>query len=96
MLFGMNNMLALLGMGGGEIIFVFAAALILFGANNIPQFAKGLGQAIKEFKKASSDVSNEIHNAMNEETPPPPPPPPAAKPQAALETAAPAATVPKS
>jgi sec-independent protein translocase protein TatA len=96
MLFGMNNMLALLGMGGGEIIFVFAAALILFGANKIPQFAKGLGQAIKEFKKASSDVSNEIHNAMNEETPPPPPPPPAAKPQAALETAAPAATVPKS
>jgi sec-independent protein translocase protein TatA len=92
----MNNMLALLGMGGGEIIFVFAAALILFGANKIPQFAKGLGQAIKEFKKASSDVSNEIHNAMNEETPPPPPPPPAAKPQAALETAAPAATVPKS
>ena len=96
MLFCMNNMLALLGMGGGEIIFVFAAALILFGANKIPQFAKGLGQAIKEFKKASSDVSNEIHNAMNEETPPPPPPPPAAKPQAALETAAPAATVPKS
>jgi sec-independent protein translocase protein TatA len=87
-------MLALLGMGGGEIIFVFAAALVLFGANKIPQFAKGLGQAIKEFKKASSDVSNEIHSAMNQETPPPPPPP--AKPQAAPETAAPAATVPKS
>jgi sec-independent protein translocase protein TatA len=90
----MNNMLALLGMGGGEIIFVFAAALVLFGANKIPQFAKGLGQAIKEFKKASSDVSNEIHSAMNQETPPPPTPP--AKPQAAPETAAPAATVPKS
>jgi len=89
----MNNMLALLGMGGGEIIFVFAAALVLFGANKIPQFAKGLGQAIKEFKKASSDVSNEIHSAMNQDPTPPPPPP--AKPQAAPETAAPAATVPK-
>ena len=92
MLVCMNNMFALLGMGGGEIIFVFAAALILFGANKIPQFAKGLGQAIKEFKKASSDVSNEIHSAMNEQQPPSPPP---AKPQGTPETAAPAATVPK-
>ena len=81
-------------MGGGEIIFVFAAALVLFGANKIPQFAKGLGQAIKEFKKASSDVSNEIHTAMNQEPPPPPPPP--VKQLAAPESTAPASTVPKS
>ena len=77
-------------MGGGEIIFVFAAALILFGANKIPQFAKGLGQAIKEFKKASNDVTNELHTAMNQEPAPP------AKPQPAPESAVPAATVPKS
>ena len=78
-----------MGMGGGEIIFVFAAALILFGANKIPQFAKGLGQAIKEFKKASNDVTNELHTAMNQEPPPPPPP-------VAPATTAPTATVPKS
>jgi sec-independent protein translocase protein TatA len=89
----MHTTLAVFGMGGGEILFVFAAALVLFGANKIPQFAKGLGQAIKEFKKASSDVSNEIHTAMNQETPAPLPP---AKPQAAPESTAPAATVPKS
>ena len=80
-------------MGGGEILFVMAAALVLFGANKIPQFAKGLGQAIKEFKKASSDVSNEIHSAINQETPTTPPP---AKPQTAPESTAPVATVPKS
>jgi sec-independent protein translocase protein TatA len=83
-------MFGVFGMGGGEIIFVFAAALVLFGANKIPQFAKGLGQAIKEFKKASSDVSNEIHTAMNQEPPPP------ARPQALPESTSPAATVPKS
>jgi len=82
-------------MGSGEIIFVMVAALILFGSRKIPEFAKGLGQAIKEFKKASSDVSNEIHTAMNQESPPAPPPP-AAKPQPGPESAAPAATVPKS
>jgi sec-independent protein translocase protein TatA len=89
----MNNMFAVFGMGGGEIMFVMAAALILFGANKIPQFAKGLGQAIKEFKKASSDVHNELNNAMNQEPPPSPPP---VKPQPVAELAAPASTVPKS
>jgi sec-independent protein translocase protein TatA len=89
----MHTTLAIFGMGGGEILFVMAAALVLFGANKIPQFAKGLGQAIKEFKKASSDVSNEIHSAINQETPTTPPP---AKPQTAPESTAPVATVPKS
>jgi sec-independent protein translocase protein TatA len=83
-------------LGGTEIVVVMVVALVLFGSKKIPEFAKGLGQAIKEFKKASSDVSNEIHTAMNQESPPPPPPPPPAKPQDAHETAAPAATVPKS
>jgi sec-independent protein translocase protein TatA len=78
-----------MGMGGTEIMVVLVVALILFGSKKIPEFAKGLGQAMKEFKKASNDVSNEIHNAMIEE-PPPPPPPPAAKPDPA-----PASTVPK-
>ena len=80
---------------------VLVVALILFGSKRIPEFAKGIGQAMKEFKKASNDVSYEIHNAMNAETPPPPPAPPtlqlpAAKPQTEPESTAPAATVPKS
>jgi len=48
-------------LGGSEIMVVCIVALVLFGATKIPQFAKGLGQAIKEFKKASNDVSDEIH-----------------------------------
>jgi sec-independent protein translocase protein TatA len=82
-------------LGGTEMIVVVVVALILFGSKRIPEFAKGLGQAMKEFKKASNDVSNEIHNAMNQETSPPPSPP-AARPQIAPESSAPAATVPKS
>jgi sec-independent protein translocase protein TatA len=81
-------------LGGGELMVVLVVALILFGSKRIPEFAKGLGQAMKEFKKASNDVSNEIHNAMNQETPPPPSTPP--RTIAAPESTAPAATVPKS
>jgi sec-independent protein translocase protein TatA len=90
----MNITLAVMGLSGGELIIVLVAILVLFGAKKIPEFAKGLGQGIKEFKKASSDVTSEFHNAMNQETPPPPPP---VKPPVAPETvtAPPPATVPK-
>jgi len=68
----MNTTLALMGMGSGEIILVFVVILVLFGAKKIPEFAKGLGQGIKEFKKASTDVSSEFHNALNQEPASPP------------------------
>jgi sec-independent protein translocase protein TatA len=92
--FFMNTSLAVLGLGGGELIIVLVAILVLFGAKKIPEFAKGLGQGIKEFKKASSDVTTEFHNAMNQE---PASAPPASKPAAVPETAAanPPSTVPK-
>jgi sec-independent protein translocase protein TatA len=65
-------MFGLFNMGGGEIILVLALVLILFGAKKLPELAKGLGTGIKEFKKATRDVTDEMHSAM--EAPPPPPP----------------------
>ncbi len=55
-----------MGLSGGELVMVLAAVLILFGAKRIPEFAKGLGQGIKEFKKASSGLTNDFHNAIND------------------------------
>lgn len=85
----MNTCLAVFGMGGGELIVVFAAILILFGAKKIPEFAKGLGQGIKEFKKASREVTDEIQNSMDDH--------PAPRPTVASQStaAAPPSTVPK-
>jgi sec-independent protein translocase protein TatA len=62
----MNTTLALFNLGGGEIILVLALVLILFGAKKLPELAKGLGQGIKEFKKATKEVTDEVHNAMEE------------------------------
>jgi sec-independent protein translocase protein TatA len=81
-----------MGIGGSELLIVLAAVLILFGAKRIPEFAKGLGQGIKEFKKASSGVTNEFQNAMNQELPARAP----LKPLPGSEAAVPTATVPKS
>jgi sec-independent protein translocase protein TatA len=69
----MNIMLGLFNLGGGEIILILALILILFGAKKLPELAKGLGQGIKEFKKATKEVTEEVSHAM-EETPTPPPP----------------------
>jgi sec-independent protein translocase protein TatA len=67
----MNAMLGLLNLGGGEVILIFAVVLLLFGAKKLPELARGLGQGIKEFKKATREVTDEVQNAMNENPAPP-------------------------
>jgi len=66
----MNTMFGLFNLGGGEIILILALILILFGARKLPELAKGLGQGIKEFKKATKEVTDEVQSAMDEPTPP--------------------------
>ncbi len=53
-------------LGGWEIILILAVVLILFGAKKLPELAKGLGTGIKEFKKATREVTDEIQSAADE------------------------------
>lgn len=46
----------LLGMpGGGSMILIAIALLLLFGGKKIPELMKGIGGGLKEFKKASKE-----------------------------------------
>lgn len=55
------NAVLLLGMpGAGEWAIIALAVLVLFGAKKIPDFAKGLGKGIREFKDAVKDVKKEV------------------------------------
>ena len=65
----MNTMLAVFGLGGWEVILILAVVLVLFGAKKLPELAKGLGQGIKEFKKATREVTDEIQSAANLDDP---------------------------
>jgi sec-independent protein translocase protein TatA len=47
-------------LGPMEIFIIVAAILILFGAKKIPEFAKGIGKGMKEFKKAVKEVEEDI------------------------------------
>jgi sec-independent protein translocase protein TatA len=55
------------GLGPQEIILICIVILVLFGAKKIPELMSGLGKGIKEFKKASKDIENEITSAASEE-----------------------------
>ena len=47
--------LAAFGIGGMELLLILALALLLFGGAKLPSLARGFGQSIKEFKKASKE-----------------------------------------
>ena len=43
------------GLGMQELIIILIIVLVLFGASRLPEIGKGIGQAIRNFKKASSE-----------------------------------------
>jgi len=47
------------GIGGSELLIILALALLLFGGTKLPSLARGLGQSIKEFKKAAKEDTEE-------------------------------------
>ena len=47
------------GLGMWELIVIFGIVFLIFGATRIPEIAKSLGSAIKEFKKASKQISSD-------------------------------------
>ena len=48
------------GLGGGEMAVVLLLVLLVFGPSQIPKMARGLGQAMREFRKAQREISDEI------------------------------------
>lgn len=87
--------------GGMELMLVAFVGLLLFGGKGLPEMARTFGKALREFKKATANVENEVKRVMNEEPEPRPRPrprPAAPRPLSAPKTepAAPADTPPAS
>jgi sec-independent protein translocase protein TatA len=62
---------ALPNLFGPDGLVLFLIILLLFGAKKLPELARGLGQAVREFSRAKDD----FHNEITRPTPPPEAPP---------------------
>ncbi|MFL6590099.1 MAG: twin-arginine translocase TatA/TatE family subunit [Chthoniobacterales bacterium] len=50
-------------LGGPDLIIILLIILVLFGAKKLPELARGMGSAIKEFQKAKDEFTDELHTA---------------------------------
>jgi sec-independent protein translocase protein TatA len=71
----MSSLLAFLGtLGTPEILIIGFLVLLLFGAKKIPEMARGMGQAIREFRKGSNEPLDDYPAPDRAEAPRPTPP----------------------
>lgn len=54
------------GLGAGELFLIFIIALLFLGPKKLPELAKGLGSAMREFQKARDQMMTEIHKPQTE------------------------------
>jgi sec-independent protein translocase protein TatA len=71
---------AFLNLGPMELVLILFLMLLLFGAKRLPELAKGMGKAIREFKKAASEAESDIRDAVQEQPKSSAPKPPASTP----------------
>lgn len=55
---------AILGLGTPEVIIIIVVVLLLFGGKKIPELMRGLGQGVREFNSAKSNLKQEIEDGM--------------------------------
>ncbi len=58
------------GLGTSELLLIFLAILLLFGAKRLPELAQGLGKGIRDFKRALKDTSDEVKGSVDAPTGP--------------------------
>ncbi|MFI5335388.1 MAG: twin-arginine translocase TatA/TatE family subunit, partial [Opitutales bacterium] len=61
--------LAAFGFGGAELLIILFIILLLFGGSKLPALAKGLGESVREFKKAAKDEEPAEKKTEEKKTP---------------------------
>jgi sec-independent protein translocase protein TatA len=62
------------------IVGLLVIVLIIFGPGRLPELGGAVGKAMREFRKATTEITNEMTAAVNSTTPTPAAPPPPAQP----------------
>jgi len=61
----MTLVASLTNLAGPDLLIILLIVLVLFGAKKLPELARGMGQAVKEFQKAKDEFTDELHKAGN-------------------------------
>jgi len=64
----MSLLASFMNLAGPDLIVILLIILVLFGAKKLPELARGMGQAVKEFQKAKDEFSEELHKAGKSES----------------------------
>lgn len=54
-------------LGGGELLLILVAVLILFGPKKLPELAQGLGKGLRQFRQAQREFTEQINSAFEDE-----------------------------
>ena len=57
------------GLGAPELLLIFVIILVLFGAKKIPELARSMGKATREFKEAKSAFNDAVHTPPEDSQP---------------------------
>ena len=57
----------LLFIGGPEIFIIVLIVVMVFGADKIPEIARGLGKGIRQVKEATNDIKKEINDSAKDQ-----------------------------
>ena len=56
----MNIIASLFNLAGPDMLIILLIVLLLFGAKKLPELARGMGQAVREFNKAKDEFEREV------------------------------------
>lgn len=54
-------------LSGWELVLIFAVILLFFGAKRLPELSESLGKSLRRFKKATTEVEDEVRSALDPE-----------------------------
>lgn len=55
-----------MNIGGGELFLIAIAVLVLFGPRRLPEIARTVGKAIREFKRATGELTEELKEGFED------------------------------
>lgn len=62
----MIQQVILLFIGGTEIVFVLFIVVLVFGADKLPEIARGMGKGMRTLKDATNDIKHEVTKSAKE------------------------------